>query len=182
MVHADQDELRVLAETGTGIAHCPQSNCRLGSGIAPADLLSKMGGAVSIGVDGAGSNEAADMISEMHSAWHVHRATKGAAASTVEEVVRWATAGGARVLGWPEIGTLAPGQLADIAVFDLAQPRYFGLHDPLCGPVVSAGAPKLRHLLVGGRTVVEDGTVPGIDLAQLRDRAQQVVSRLASSS
>src|SRR5579872_7479924 len=78
LVHLDEEEVRILASTGTGMAHCPQSNCRLGSGVAPADAMARLGGAVSLGVDGAASNESADMISEMHSAWHTHRAVKGA--------------------------------------------------------------------------------------------------------
>lgn len=180
LVHLDDGEVRVLAETGTGMAHCPQSNCRLGSGIAPADRLAALGGAVSLGVDGAASNEAADMVSEMHSCWHTHRAVKGASAVLVEDVVRWSTAGGARVLGWPEVGTLAPGQLADIAIFDLSHPRYFGVHDPLSGPVVGGGQAHLRRLLVGGRTVVEDGRIPGLDLERLRNEALRVVAKLAA--
>jgi cytosine/adenosine deaminase-related metal-dependent hydrolase len=180
LVHLDEGEVRLMAETGTGMAHCPQSNCRLGSGIAPADRLAALGGAVSLGVDGAASNEAADMVSEMHSCWHTHRAVKGASAVLVEDVVRWSTAGGARVLDWPEIGTLAPGQLADIAIFDLSHPRYFGLHDPLSGPVVAGGQAHLRHLFVGGRGVVENGRIPGLDLERLRHDAQRVVTRLAA--
>ena len=180
LVHVDDDEVKMLAETGTGMAHCPQSNCRLGSGIAPAEKMAALGGAVSLAVDGAASNESADMISEMNSAWHTHRAAKGASATTVEDVVRWASAGGARVLGFPETGVLAPGKLADIAVFDLAQPRYFGLHDPLLGPVIGAGSVHVRHLLVGGRRIVNNGNIPGIDLAQLRHDAARVVTRLAA--
>ena len=166
------------SSTGTGMAHCPQSNCRLGSGVAPADLMAAAGGAVSLAVDGAASNESADMISEMHSAWHTHRALKGAAATTVEDVVRWATVNGARVLGMPDIGVLAPGKLADLAVFDLASPRYFGLHDQLIGPVVGAGTPDLKLLMVGGRVVVENGAIPGFDLEGLRREAARVVTRL----
>lgn len=180
LVHLDEEEIRVMAQTGTGMAHCPQSNCRLGSGIAPADRLAALGGAVSIGVDGAASNEAADMVSEMHSCWHTHRASKGASAVLVEDVVRWSTAGGARVLGWPEVGTLAPGQLADIAIFDLSHPRYFGVHDPLSGPVACGGQAHLRRLLIGGRTVVEDGRIPGLDLERLRKDALRVVTKLAA--
>ena len=180
LVHVDDDEIRILAETGTGMAHCPQSNCRLGSGIAPVERLAALGGTVSLAVDGAASNESADMISEMHSAWHTHRATKGAGAVAVEDVVRWASANGARVLGFEDGGVIAPGKLADLAIFDLSHPRYFGLHDPLIGPVASAGEAHLRHLIVGGRVVVNDGTIPGIDLAQLRHDAARVVARLAS--
>jgi cytosine/adenosine deaminase-related metal-dependent hydrolase len=180
LVHLDPGEVEILASTGTGMAHCPQSNCRLGSGVAPADHMARLGGAVSLGVDGAASNEAADMISEMHSCWHTHRAVKGAHAVTAEDVVHWATAGGARVLGFPEIGTLAPGQQADIAIFDLNQPRHFGMHDPLIAPVTCAGSVHLRYLLVGGRIVVEDGAIPGLDIAKLRSDALRVVERMAA--
>jgi 8-oxoguanine deaminase len=75
---------------------------------------------------------------------------------------------------------IAPGKLADLAIFDLSHPRYFGLHDPLIAPVASAGDAHLRHLIVGGRIVVDDGAIPGIDLARLRHDAARVVARLAS--
>lgn len=180
LVHLDLNEVQMLASTGTGMAHCPQSNCRLGSGVAPADAMALLGGAVSLGVDGAASNELADMISEMHSAWHTHRAVKGADAVAVEEVVHWATAGGARVLGLPQIGTIAPGQQADIAIFNLDQPRYFGMHDPLIAPVTCAGSASVRYLLIGGRIVVENGTIPGLDIHKLKSDAIRVITRLAA--
>jgi cytosine/adenosine deaminase-related metal-dependent hydrolase len=180
LVHLDADEVGILANTGTGMAHCPQSNCRLGSGIAPADAMARLGGAVSLGVDGAASNESADMISEMHSAWHTHRASKGADAVTAEDVVHWATAGGARVLGLPQIGTLAPGQQADIAIFNLDQPRHFGMHDPMIAPVTCAGSASLRALLIGGRMVVENGAIPGLDIQKLKYDAARVVARMAA--
>jgi cytosine/adenosine deaminase-related metal-dependent hydrolase len=179
LVHADAGEVRLLAESGTGMAHCPQSNCRLGSGIAPADALDRAGGRVSLAVDGAASNEACDMVSEMHCAWLTHRAAKGAASVRCEDVLRWATAGGATVLGLPAIGTLAVGQAADLAVFDLTHPRYAGLHDPLIAPVACGGGAALRHVLVAGRAVVRDGAVPGVDLASLSARAAAVVRRIA---
>jgi cytosine/adenosine deaminase-related metal-dependent hydrolase len=180
LVHLDASEVDLLVETGTGMSHCPQSNCRLGSGIAPADRMAGQGGAVSLAVDGAASNESADMISEMHSAWHIHRAAKGANATTVEEVVRWATVNGARVLGFPDLGVLAPGKIADLAVFGLSHSRYFGLHDPLAGPVVGGGAADVRLLMVGGRIVVENGGIPGLDLDQLRRDAEGIIRRIAA--
>jgi cytosine/adenosine deaminase-related metal-dependent hydrolase len=180
LVHLDEAEIALLVETGTGMSHCPQSNCRLGSGIAPADQIAARGGLVSLAVDGAASNESADMISEMHSAWHTHRAAKGAGATTVEEVVRWATVNGARVLGFPGIGVLAPGKLADLAIFNLSSPRYFGLHDPLTGPVAGAGAADLKMLMVGGRIVVENGAIPGLDLEKLRHDAAGIIKRIAN--
>ncbi|PKU24478.1 amidohydrolase family protein [Telmatospirillum siberiense] len=180
LVHLDESELRLLAETGTGMAHCPQSNCRLGSGVAAADRLTRLGGPVSLAVDGAASNEACDMISEMHCAWLVHRAAKGAQAVRAEDVLHWATAGGARVLDMPTIGTIEVGKTADLAIFDLSRPRYAGLHDPLIGPIVAGGDAQLRHLLVGGRTVVENGAIPGLDLAALSHRTAGIVRRLAA--
>jgi 8-oxoguanine deaminase len=181
LVHVDEEEMAVLVNSSTGMSHCPQSNCRLGSGIAPADRMAALGGAVSLAVDGAASNESADMISEMNSAWHTHRAAKGVSATTVEEVVRWATVNGARILGFDDAGVLAPGKLADIAVFDLSSPRYFGLHDTLCGPVVGAGAADIRLLMVGGRIVVENGAIPGFDIEKLRRDASAVINRIADA-
>lgn len=196
LVKLDPDEIALLGATGTGIAHCPQSNGRLGSGIAPVRELEAAGAAVSIGVDGAASNEAADMLSETHAAWLMQRAKAGeaavplylggrgeadAAATTVEDVVRWGTAGGAKVLGLPGIGTLAPGQAADIAIYALDRdPRYFGLHDPAIGPVASGGTAHLLALLVGGREIVRNGAVPGLDLADLGRQARAAVARLTA--
>jgi cytosine/adenosine deaminase-related metal-dependent hydrolase len=192
MVHLDDDELRLCARTGTGIAHCPQSNARLGSGIARIPEAMALGVPVGLAVDGAASNEAADMLSEAHAAWLVHRADPRAgerglqpgghaAAITVDDVVHLGTAGGARVLGLPGVGTLEVGQAADLALWDLDQPRFFGLHDTAIGPVASGGRPRLRALLVQGRTVVEDDAIPGLDLARLRHDAQRFVREIASA-
>jgi cytosine/adenosine deaminase-related metal-dependent hydrolase len=199
MVHLDDAELKLCAHTGTGIAHCPQSNARLGSGIARIPEALALGVAVGLAVDGAASNEAADMASEAHACWMIHRAdpragqanfanpladTRAAqpgglaSAITVEDVVHIGTAGGARLLGLEGVGTLEVGQAADLAVYDLDQPRYFGLHDPAIGPVASGGRPTLRALLVQGRVVVENDTIPGLDLAQLRHDAQTFVERV----
>ena len=119
------------------------------------------------------------MISEMNCAWLTHRSTKGAASVTCDDVLRWATAGGADVLALPATGTLEVGKAADIAVFDLTHPRYAGLHDPFVAPVACAGGAHARHVLVGGRDVVVDGAVPSIDLTALAARAAAVVKRIA---
>jgi cytosine/adenosine deaminase-related metal-dependent hydrolase len=187
MVHLDDAELQRCADTGTGIAHCPQSNARLGSGIARIPEALALGVPVSLAVDGAASNEAADMASEAHAAWLLHRADPRAgartvqpggfaAAMTVEDVVHIGTAGGARVLGLDGVGILQVGMAADIAVYDLDQPRHFGLHDTAIGPVAGGGRPTLRALLVQGRVVVDNDAIPGLDLAQLRSDAQRLVN------
>lgn len=179
MVHTSESEIRMMAETGTGTAHCPGSNCRLGSGIAPAPELARAGAPVSLGVDGSASNEAADSISEAHTCWYTHRAVKGAASVTVEDVIHWGTRGGARVLGIDNVGTLEVGRAADLAVYDLGDPRYAGLHDLAIGPVACGGRPRLRLATVQGRVVVEDDAIPGLDLPRLLARAREAVRRLA---
>ncbi|ERS15524.1 amidohydrolase [Alcanivorax sp. PN-3] len=178
MVHVADDELPLLLQTGTGIAHCPQSNCRLGSGIARAPEMSRLGIPVSLAVDGAASNEAADMIQEAHLAWMVHRAQGGADAVTAEEVIEWGTRGGARVLGLDGIGTLSVGSAADLAIYDLDQPRYFGVHDVAVAPVCAGGTASLRYLLVNGKPVVENGVIPGLDMEALREQAARATAEL----
>lgn len=196
LVKLDADEIALLGATGTGIAHCPQSNGRLGSGIAPIRALEAAGVPVSIGVDGAASNEAADMISETHAAWLMQRARAGHLAqpvhrggageagadeATVEDVVRWGTAGGAAVLGLPGTGHLAPGMAADIAIYALDHsPRYFGLHDLGIAPVACGGAARLQRLYVGGQEVVRNGAIAGLDLAELARQARLAVRLLIS--
>ena len=144
---------------------------------------------VGLAVDGAASNEAADMASEAHMAWLVHRADPRAGprgpqpgglanAMTVEDVVHIGTAGGAKMMGLEGVGVLEVGQAADIAVYDVNEPRHFGLHDPALGPVASGGRTPLRALLVHGRVVVERDTIPGLDLAALRADAQRLVSMM----
>ncbi len=197
LVKLDAEEIALLGSTRTGIAHCPQSNGRLGSGIAPVMALQAAGVPISIGVDGAASNEAADMISEVHAAWLIQRAAQGErcqpmfrggtgegprVAVSADDVVAWGTSGGAKVLGLDAIGTLAPGMAADIAIYSLDDPRYFGLHDVGLGPVVSGGRPNLKALFVAGKRVVRDDVPIGVDVAELRAEARAAVRRLINRS
>lgn len=186
------EEITLLGASGSGIAHCPQSNARLGSGIADIVALEQAGVKISIGVDGAASNEAADMQSETHTAWQLQRARKGMLArprydggtfegggdaATVEDVIRWGTSGGAAVLGL-ETGELRPGLPADIALYQLDDPRYFGLHDVAIGPVACGGRAHLKALLCHGKTIVENDVIPGLDLRELRTQAMEAVKVL----
>ncbi|MBS1038332.1 amidohydrolase family protein [Gluconobacter cerinus] len=177
LVHLDESELALMAQTGTGMAHCPQSNCRLGSGIAPAPALDALGGRVSLAVDGAASNEACDMGAEMHCAWMIHRAVHGADAVTAEDVMRWSTSAGAQILGLTDVGRVEVGAAADLVIHGLDAPRCAGLHDPLIAPVVS-GATTVRHVLMDGVPVVVDGAIPGLDLEALLAEARDVVGCL----
>ena len=179
LVDLKPSEVALLTETGTAMAHCPQANARLGSGIAPAAALHNRGGTVSLAVDGAAANEAADMGAALHSAFALQRAAHGARALRPETVLHWATAGGAKALGLPAIGMLAPGMAADLAILDLSMPRTFGLHDPALAPVV-AGNLAVRHSFVAGRPVVVDGTLAGLDLKDLAAEARDVTAALAA--
>jgi cytosine/adenosine deaminase-related metal-dependent hydrolase len=187
MVHLDDSELQICAATGTGIAHCPQSNGRLGSGIARIPQALALGVHVGLAVDGAASNEAADMASEAHAAWLLHRGDPragkvqpggDAAALTTDDVLHIGTQGGARLLGLDGVGTLQVGMAADIALIALDQPRHFGLHDVGIAPVASGGQPSLRALLVQGRVVAEHGVIPSLDLADLRAQAAALVATM----
>lgn len=186
-------EIAMLGQTRTGIAHCPQSNGRLGSGIADLLALEQAGVPISLGVDGAASNEAADMQSEAHAAWLLQRARKGMQAKprydggsfegggdavTIEDVVRWGSAGGAQILGLQQSGTVQVGMLADIAIYRLDDPRYFGLHDMAIGPVACGGRASLRALMINGRVIVENDAIPGLDLDAMRHQAISAVRTL----
>lgn len=177
LVELDDWEIAHLAETGTGMAHCVQANARLGSGIAPADKLHARGGVVSIGVDGAGANEAAEMGAAMYATFATHRAAKGVGAVTAETVLHWACAGGARALGFDGLGTLTAGAPADIAIFDISHPRNMGLHDPALAPIIT-GAATVKHSFVAGRPVVKDGAIPGLDLTELGQHAAHLTREL----
>lgn len=186
-------EIAMLGQTRTGIAHCPQSNGRLGSGIADLLALEQAGVPISLGVDGAASNEAADMQSEAHAAWLLQRARKGMQAKprydggsfegggdavTIEDVVRWGSAGGAQILGLQQSGTVQVGMLADIAIYRLDDPRYFGLHDMAIAPVACGGRASLRALMINGRVIVENDAIPGLDLDAMRHQAISAVRTL----
>ena len=181
LVDISPEEIALLAETGTAMAHCPQANARLGSGIAPAPALHRAGGTVSLAVDGAGANEAADMGAALYSALMLHRAAHGVTAITPATILHWATMGGAKTLGLPAIGELAAGKAADITLFHLDQPRSFGLHDPGLAPMVT-GAVRVRHSMVAGRMIVRDGHLPGLDLAELAQDADRTTRRLARNA
>ena len=178
LVKCDAAELDLLAETGTAMAHCPQANARLGSGIAPAPALDRRGGIVSLAVDGTGATEAGDMAQAIYSAFTIHRAIRGPEATTAQSVLNWATQGGARALGLEGVGTLQVGKAADIVLFNLDQPRYFGQHDPAIGPMISGGSFSVRRSFVAGNPIVVDGKIPWLDMELLRADAALVVASM----
>ena len=162
-VHLSPAAIRRYGATRTGAAHCPTSNGRLGTGIAPVRDLLDAGAPVGLGVDGAASNESGGLGEELHQALLQARQRGGPTALTVREALRMGTMGGARCLGRDrELGSLEPGKLADLAVWDLRGLRYAGIEDPVAALVLGA-TPPLKLLMVGGETVVVDGELRTAD-------------------
>jgi 8-oxoguanine deaminase len=178
LVHVTASEVAMLAETGSGCSHCPVSNARLGSGIAPAPQMAAAGVPMSLAVDGVASNESGSMTSEAHFAWLVHRAAHGASATTVEETIHWGSAGGAGILGLDAVGTIEVGKAADLVLYDIGHPRFHGFHDAAIAPVTAGEPARVKYNIVNGRIVVDDGVIPGLDLDALRHQAADGVKRL----
>jgi 8-oxoguanine deaminase len=177
-VHLSDAAIARFAATGTGVAHCPTSNGRLGSGIARVRDLLDAGVPVGLGVDGAASNESGRMVDELHQALLAARFRGGPLALTARESLRAATAGGARCLGREgELGTLEVGKLADIAVWRVDGLAGSGIADPVCTLVF--GAPTLAHLFVGGAEVVRDGELRTADAEALAGAAGRAAARIA---
>ena len=166
-VFLNEKEVARMAEMGTGVAHCPSSNMRLGSGIAPIREMLDSGVQVSLAVDGSASNDSSHMLAEARQALLLQRVLKGADALSAEEALWMATRGGAAVLGRDDIGALAPGMAADFVAFDLTQLGYAGAqHDPLAALVFAAPS-QVTLSVINGRVVVEDGELIGVDLPAL---------------
>jgi 8-oxoguanine deaminase len=174
-VHFDDAELDLLARTRTGVAHCPSSNMRLGSGIARVPEMLRRGIPVGLAVDGSASNDSSDMMGELRSCLLTHRVLGGAAAISAEEVFSIATAGGAELLGWPEVGSLEVGKAADIVLVETRRLDYAGaLSDPLAALLFSGISHVVDTVLVDGKIVVERGKLLGVDEAELCERANRL--------
>lgn len=177
-VKLDAGEIGLFARSGTGVAHCPCSNCRLGSGIAPVRAMRDAGVKVALGVDGSASNDAGNLVTEARMSLLLQRVARGADAMSAREALEIATLGGAQVLGRPDCGSLEPGKRADIAIWDMRGIEAAGAWDPvaalmLCGPT------RVKDLFVEGRQVVRDGQVRTLDLPAVIERQNRLASRLA---
>ncbi len=169
-IHVDAGEQARMGSAGTGVAHCPSSNMRLGSGVCPLRGYRAVGVPVGLGVDGSASNDGSSLLPEMQNALYLQRVTHGPAALTAREALELATRGGAAVLGRDDIGQLAPGMAADLAAFDLSRLEFAGaLHDPVAALVLCK--PSVADLvMVHGRIVVERGHILTLDLPPLIER------------
>ena len=177
-VKLDSSEIELFGRSRTGVAHCPCSNCRLGSGIAPVRAMRDAGVKVGLGVDGSASNDAGNLVAEARMAMLLQRVARGADAMSAREVLEIATLGGARVLGRDDLGSVEPGKRADLAVWDMRGVEAAGSWDPVAALVLS-GPTRVRHLVVEGRQVVRDGQMVTLDLASVLDRQRHLAVRLA---
>jgi cytosine/adenosine deaminase-related metal-dependent hydrolase len=177
-VKLDNSEIELFAQSLTGIAHCPCSNCRLGSGIAPVRAMRDSGVRVGLGVDGSASNDAGNLVAETRMAMLLQRVARGADAMSVREALEIATLGGAQVLGRNDLGAVMPGKRADLAVWNMRGVETAGSWDPVAA-LVLCGPTRVRHLLVEGRQVVRDGEMVTLDLPRVLERQRHLAARLA---
>jgi 8-oxoguanine deaminase len=173
-IYLNQEEIELLAETGTGVAHCPSSNMRLGSGIAPIREMLDAGVKVGLAVDGSASNDSSHTLAEARMAMLLQRVKKGAGALSAQEALEMATLGGAAVLGRDDIGSLEAGKAADFIAIDLNRLGYAGaLHDPLAALIFCAPV-NVDWSVINGRVVVDGGRLMGFDLREIVARHNRI--------
>jgi cytosine/adenosine deaminase-related metal-dependent hydrolase len=181
-VKLDPAGIALFARTGTGVAHCPCSNMRLGSGIAPVRAMRQAGVPVGLGVDGSASNDGAHMLGEARQALLLQRVGHGPAAMTAREALEIATLGGAQVLGRDDIGALAPGMSADLVAFDLRGVTHAGAgHDPVAA-LVFCHSVNAALSVINGRVRVREGRLVALELAPLLARHRQLALNLVEAA
>lgn len=176
-VKLNAQEVDLFSKSRTGVAHCPCSNCRLGSGIAPVRAMRDAGVPVGLGVDGSASNDAGNIALEARQAMLLQRVSRGADAMSAREALEIATRGGAQVLGREDCGQIAVGKRADIAIWDITGIESAGSWDPAA--FLLAGPSRVRDLFVEGRQVVRDGQVTTIDLPSVIAHQNRLATQLS---
>ena len=175
-VKLDAQEIDLFARTRTGVAHCPCSNCRLGSGIAPLREMRDAGVPVGLGVDGSASNDMASLIGEARQAMLLQRVTHGADKMSAREALEIATKGGAEVLGRNDIGTIEVGKRADLAIWDVGGIDSAGSWDKAA--LLLSGPRRVRDLFVEGRRIVDSGQIVSVDLKASIEEGEELVRKL----
>jgi len=176
-VKLDGQEIDLFSKTKTGVAHCPCSNCRLGSGIAPVREMRDRGVPVALGVDGSASNDSGNLMAEARQGMLLQRVSIGADAMSPREMLEIATRGGAEVLGRPDCGQITVGSRADLAIWDVSGIESAGSWDPAA--LLLAGPMKVRDLIVEGRDVVRDGQMMTVDLPRAIETQNKLARALA---
>jgi len=178
-VQLDAEEIELFARTGTGVAHCPCSNCRLGSGIAPIRAMMAKCVSLGLGVDGSASNDSGNLLHEARQALLLQRAVGGAGALDPRDALYLATRGGADILGRRDCGSLAPGKRADIAIWDMSGVASFGAWDKVAALILSPPA-SARDVMVEGGFVVRDGELVRTPKEEVLRTADRSLARLRS--
>ncbi|MBF2028477.1 MAG: 8-oxoguanine deaminase [Oscillatoriales cyanobacterium C42_A2020_001] len=180
-VMLDDATIQKFGETGTGVSHCPGSNTRLASGIAPIRKMLDAGVPVSLGVDGSSSNDTGNLLQEARTAFLLARVRdRDASAMTARDILEVATLGGAKVLGRDDIGILAPGMSADFIAINLDRPQFAGaLHDPVAA-IVLCLAHSVDYSFIDGRNVISEGRLTTIDQTRLIENTNQLAQQLVS--
>ncbi|MFC3231395.1 8-oxoguanine deaminase [Marinibaculum pumilum] len=176
----DDAEVARLGAAGAGIAHCPASNMLLASGFCRTIELEAAGAAIGLAVDGSASNDCSSLIAEARLALLLNRVAPHGYRVSHRDVLRWATEGSARCLGREDIGRLAPGCAADLALFRMDDIQFAGADDPLAA-LLLAGATRADRVMVAGRWLVEDGAIPGLDLPALMARQRDLARHLVGA-
>ena len=175
-VKLDMQEIDLFSKSRTGVAHCPCSNCRLGSGIAPVRTMRDRGVKVGLGVDGSASNDSGNLMGEARQMMLLQRVSSGAGAMAAREALEVATRGGAQVLGRTDCGSLEIGKRADVAIWDVSGIEAAGTWDPVA--LLLAGPSRVRDLFVEGRQIVKESQMVSIDLPRVIERQNQLARRL----
>ena len=167
-VQLSDDAIQKFARSGTGVAHCPCSNMRLASGIAPIHKMLTAGVAVGVGVDGAASNDATHLLQEARTAFLLARVREqSAAAITARETLELATRGGAKVLGRDDIGYLAPSMSADFVAFNLDTPAFVGSHHDVVAALIFCQPPAVDYSFINGKKVIDRGRLTTVEIETL---------------
>lgn len=178
-IHFNDQELDLLATTKTGVAHCPSSNMRLGSGICRVPEMLERNIRVGLAVDGSASNDSSDMLGELRNALLLSRVRYGATALSADQTLYLATQGSASLLGFENIGELAVGKAADLAIFEMQRLDYAGaLSDPLAAIIFSGASHFTDTTIVNGEIVVQSGKLLNINEDELRDEANKIAKRM----
>jgi len=179
-VWLDDGEMDILAQSGTGVCHCPESNMKHGSGIAPIQGLLARGVAVGLGTDGCASNNDLDMLLEMDTMAKLHKvATMNPTAMDAETALQIATIGGARVLGLQDlIGTIEPGKRADLIVIDLRRPHLTPLYHPCSQIVYACRGSDVRDSIIDGKLVMRNRELLTLDVRKVMDDVREIAERV----
>ena len=180
-IHFNKEEIKKLGENNVGICHCPTSNMMLASGICHSLELENAGSVIGLGVDGSASNDGSNMIAELRQAMYLQRLRYGASKITHQKTYNWATKGSAALLGRSDIGEIAVGKQADLALFKLDELRFSGSHDSLAA-LLLCGAQKADRVMVAGKWKVVDGGIVGKDESELINRHSAAAKKLRQLS